>query len=234
MAFFESAFRDILKKMGKEGHDPSPSIKPSSLYCPRKMTFEMMQVPPKYHNSAESVLRMEDGSSVHEMIEKMFDKHLPAVRPGWTFQYEIKLTAENCTRAAPLFIRCKLDGYGNGPDGNHKVVEFKTTGENQMAALKTAKKEHVEQLNTYMYLLDVREGEVLYFNRGNLADIRGFDHIFDPELWAMTEAKIHRVLEATMEGKLPPTDVNPFWCRDCQYSYCCKNREKWVDANCEE
>lgn len=234
MSFFEAAYRDILHQMGKKGRKPSASIKPSSLFCPRKMTFEMLQVEPRFRTSPEGLLRMEDGKAIHHMIQKHFDKWLPVVRPGWVFQYEIKLTGENCPRAAALFLRCSLDGFGSGPESSPRVLEIKSTGESQMATLKSPKPEHVEQLNTYLYLVDARDGELLYFNRSNLFDMRSFECPFDSKLWKATEEKIHRVLDATVRGQLPPTDVNTFWCRDCSYGYCCRNKEKWVDAPRQE
>jgi CRISPR/Cas system-associated exonuclease Cas4 (RecB family) len=231
MTFFADAYMDILRKMGKEGHQPSASIKPSSLFCIRKMTFDLLQIKPKFHTSPESILRMEDGKAVHEMVQKHLDRHLPTVRPGWTFQFEVRLTPENCARAADLFIRCSLDGFGTGPaEGDRRVLEIKETGDSVMATLRAPKKDHLEQLNTYLYLIDCREGEIIYFNRSNLSDMRPFDHIFDPELWGKTKEKIERAMAAAMEGRIPPTDVNEFFCRDCLYSHSCTARKEWVDA----
>lgn len=230
MGFFGDAYTDILKHLGKEGRMPSASIKPSSLFCQRKMVFELLQVRPERRVSPEAVARMEDGKAIHEMVQQHFDRYLTLVRPGWVFQFELKLTPENNKRAAALNIRCSVDAYASTNELERRVLEIKQTSTNAMATLRKPKPTHQEQLNTYLYLLDATDGEFLYFDRSDLANVKSFDFRFDQDMWDRTEEKIHRVLDAAMEGRLPPTDVDRFWCRDCPYTHRCDRKEEWVDA----
>jgi CRISPR/Cas system-associated exonuclease Cas4 (RecB family) len=232
----DKVYRDVIKELGRR-KKASRYVKPSSLICVRKATFEIMGAEPVNRNTSKDVMRMEMGKAVHEMVQGHFHKYLPKVYPGWVFQSEIRLDETNCERAAALCVHAYVDGLISKPEPQEGVVlEFKSTSSAVMNSLRQPKPDHREQLNLYMYLMDLQFGEVFYIDRDDADRFQSFPLSFNDALMDETRTKIHSAMDGAVTGRLAPTPVSDYICRTCSYSHLCdpKNKKEWVNAKASD
>lgn len=229
MLLTEEVLREALYEIISARPQGSRAVHPSSLKCVRQVTFRLLDFPVKSENlDLDTFILMETGTAIHRMIQDWLKKGLPAIRAGVTFDAEVKIDEKN-ERAAPLLIRGSADGIIHTPIGD-ELLEIKTVGSNGLASLKGVRDDHVEQVNTYLYCLNIIEGNVMYVSRNNTGLMKVFPIRFNPELWRATEAKIKVAIDAAMEDRLPPTDVGNYTCRICPYDYVCAKKKEWCDA----
>jgi len=226
----ENLYTEVLDSLGRKPRKSSASVKPSSLTCVRRMTFELLAFPKKESVSPEDRLLMDTGTAIHRMIQDHLKDAVPIVRPGWEFHSEVRVNAKTCRKAAELLVSSSLDGVFEGTPTGRRVLEIKTIGDSAMSALKSPKAEHVEQLNTYLYLVDAPFGDLMYVNRANTSFFKFYERPFNEKLWQATLEKIRMAMQGASEHRLPPTPATDYTCKICPYQYTCRKKGEWIDA----
>lgn len=227
----ETTYRGVLGTLAMQTFPGKPSVKPSSFACFRRVVFDLLGTEQRSSITPQSRMLMDTGTALHRMIQEHFKKAIPIMYPGATVQDELKVNGDTCARAAPLLIRSSFDLVIRFPNDRPRVVEIKSVGKSEMDTLgNTPRSKDVVQLNTYLYLIDARQGYFMYIDRGNTYRTKFMPWPFDPVMWSETESRIQMAIQASFEHRLPPAPKDDYACGICPYVWCCPPKEGWHDA----
>lgn len=202
-------------------------VHPSSLICVRWVTFQLLDFRTQGSVTADNLIILDTGSAYHRMVQEHL-ANIGKICADTHFEAEVRI-GDALPRARELSIRGSADGVFYTPIGNY-LFELKSIGTNALSALRKPKPDHLEQVNTYMYCLELDRGVIMYISRGDPALRKFFNVEFSPELWEKTHKKIRLALDSAFEERLPPVKTNNYTCRICPYSYVCVNKGRWWDA----
>ena len=164
--------------------------------CLRRAYYERTRPRPAL-NPSNVVMLIGDG--VHEKLQGLLAKD------GWLAEVEARY------RIKDFWLVGHADLYH--PD-EQLVVELKITNK----APENPYKNHLMQLNAYLYMLRARKGHIVYIDRGG--SIKVHDTSFDKHLWRQTILRAITLREAITRKTIPSKEPGP-WCTYCPYKWLC-------------
>lgn len=215
---------------------PSQNFAPSSMRCPRLSWFRLRGTEPDSPKSADKVLDFtaKIGTACHEYIQKDLSDML---KENWisvedyldvhSIPHKYTLEAHGMeTRIAfeDIPIRFACDGIIFW-EGKYYLLEIKTSEYGSFRDLQNPKEEHIEQIKTYLTLLDLEGALVLYQERQH-GETKCYElKISKSEKEAVMRSMLH-ILELVKYNiapdRLPSGDP---WCSPSRCRYYKKCRE---------
>jgi len=129
--------------------------------------------------------------------------------------------------------KIRVAGTPDAFDGKH-VVEIKTTKKLPDKPLP----HHLMQLNTYLWMLKVKMGYIIYIDKTN-GKVRVFEHLFDNDIHVKFVERAIKFYEA-LKYNVPPSIEKSGLCNYCEWRWKCYNdnssklREKRKTLNTRE
>lgn len=94
---------------------------------------------------------------------------------------------------------------------NYLIIELKTINSDKFNQLREPKHDHLIQIQTYLNILEIEDGIVVYENK-NDQRIREFKITRDKDLWQEVIDRCKRIQKMTDIPKLTENYVHPPWC----------------------
>lgn len=238
--------RDRANKMKRVAEGRIGKFYPSSVgRCRRSIAYQMLGYPGK-QIPGQNLLIMENGTSFHERMEKIFEEMGIMIAP------ELKLTDGELRisgRSDALvwnflreedepdgehieLYRSVKDAEGNdveelvysGPSNDVLIIEFKSIKDKKYDKLPKTKpdKKHNMQLQLYMYMTGIRRGAVYYEDKDN-QEQKYYMVDYDEKVVDKVVGDIKYVIGHLDAGTLPDRDFAPVSmdCRWCDFYEIC-------------
>ena len=215
----------ILFEPRYDGLHPSQIGQP----CLLKIYKQMMGEEGTKRPDARLQVIFDIGHAVHHMFQTY------GLNGAWgpIYKQEVEVSGKHQPLAADLMIEghadaenvLVVDNIPHAPIYEVGIVhEYKTINSNNFSKLRAPKPEHKQQAMLYSAALNRPITCFLYLNKDDSSMV-DFPVEFDPDIWALLEAKARRLKEHYEEGNAPPADVG-FHCRDCEFTYTCTAHRK--------
>ncbi len=197
--------------------------------CPRQTVFDHLKVVQTHPEDFPAGLVMDVGTAYHQILQGYLKE------TGFLIRADFK---------DDPFVVGDQDVVGH-PDalltcaGVLECWDFKSIKDGGFGKPWMWKKEHVMQLNTYMGLMGVKHGRVVYVNRNN-GELLDSTHAFDSDMYSRTRNEVVPALRQTIDrarqyGELPviPADYGEaaypcfYKTKDGQQSWCRYHGHCW-------
>lgn len=250
---YSSLINDV---KNKPRHVGKTIFRASSLsFCERRIMYGVLSEAHDYDIDPRGTLTLAIGTQVHEIIQDTL------INNDWITNCEDEVEWKeynlNGHRDGDCYISSNNKIMQLGDREPNAIFELKTTnaqGFMRMHWNKAPKKDHIQQVNTYMGLTGYKKAVIVYVNKNGLtaytdkdaakwpktADsyIQEFIVDFSQELFDQTEAKLKRLNDyyetKELPGKLPS---GSYECNYCNYKNICKpprkKKAKEIEDNLE-
>lgn len=201
---------------------PSSGLHSSTGLCERSLIFELVFAPMSPTNIFPKLAKVLDsGSNRHVGLQRVFHNMAKAQHMG-----VIHFEDEALCKHPWLPLSGRTDGLVVTNWGWRYLVDFKTWSSKNCEKTFEPEWKHKVQLNTYMGILGVKAGYMIYENKDNqtwLGPPNKFRVNFDTNLFAETEAFCVEVLTLVSRQEMPAFDEKV--CKDnltfCPYQGIC-------------
>lgn len=201
---------------------PSAGLHPEVSNCKRLIMFDLLMAKrSKLKLSAKLIRVLENGTNRHHGLQSMFANMAKHRWMGVT-GYQHEVLAIHPT----LPLSGRADGLIVMSSGHRYVHDYKTIGPDEFDKTYEPKFIHRCQINTYMGMLGVRAGYMIYENKKGQAwatPMPKFRVNFDPGLFSEVEQYCYSIMQLLGTRQLP--EYSEKTCKDnitfCAYEQVC-------------
>tara|TARA_B100000131_G_scaffold323088_1_gene379735 strand:+ start:2893 stop:10269 length:7377 start_codon:yes stop_codon:yes gene_type:complete len=131
---------------------------------------------------------LEEGTAIHEMVQNQL------------MQAGVVTRVEALVADSQNEIRSYVDAIYRDPrTGQDRPLEIKSIGDVGLTKLTQPKWKHRVQLNSYLSMMGVTQGKLLYVSRDDPSQTKEFTVRFDPNLWESTLGNLNQAREMATE-----------------------------------
>jgi CRISPR/Cas system-associated exonuclease Cas4 (RecB family) len=222
MIDLHKAIKKGLTKPPRDYKRPVGRFYPSeAMVCPRQLYYKLTETEPD--ELSEMPLGLFKMGKVAE--DAVFEALCDALKPRG-FKVETQRRVKYLDRG--ITISGYTDIVLTSDMGEEYCIEIKSTVNDSNMQLTEPSKFYKGQLQTYLNVLNIENGCVLYINRADILVTNQISQTKDPEFFGQIMDKFEATLKALETSTPPPNDAEWSECKWCSYRKTCQPKSDHI------